>query len=1070
MCDEKFEKYDKPIYNLNNDVMHKANSDLLIEPELQHIVNDLIKDVTTLGICSTEILDEDANEFDRFLSDLTAVSNQIDLQNNSIKNNIDREFLCRPGGKSICSDKSLIKCFGKKNVDQTLSFDIFQNDDSFAFNMNLGNQMDPLVSSARNVNTAKSFNEQFNQIPFDQDIDIEVGAVGNVDLNALLELTEPWGTESEAISVRNIELGTPGDEVVMEFPPEDIKNPTVPSIVSSSAGKVAMIVSQETERYRSERSEMETENKIKESWKSGLEIEKTSIKNLVIEKEKTTLLTTEAEPIGFQASNMNQFLADDQRTVMMSLEGVNGSIVPVIAIPSDKKDIAVPSDIKTNEMFHCRITENRNDKQSKMEYECHLCTKKFIRQKLLIDHLAVDHCGQAACVYCDKTFERSASFLHHIKNSHTDRRPYECQLCGQRFLAKNSMSSHKRLHETREIFQCNQCDKQFFESNILTAHVRKDHEKLLFPYLCIICKKSFKANRSLQQHFYKTHQKNRCTVCGEQLPSKRHVKVHMNIHLNKERNCEDSLTSQQSSFSLEKPFNKQKFCSKTLLPLQQTITSSKKIDSSASIIMSSPTKDEWSKILSTLDVKEFFETATTKGLNIMPTIDLANEETVNKTLKRKRTATDNETAEIRSSEYGCHLCNQTFNSQKWLIDHLVLNHCKQAVCVKCDKTFDSPSDIINHFKPVHPDRRLLPNKYSIISQQGSHGLFEKYRCLHCDKRFYQSNELVIHVFNEHFKSFKSHSCRLCGKSYDTFEGMTIHFKSDHPKRCAMPLSCHICGILFSNIRDILWHMCTVKCDIVHKKTEQQLKAKRRQPEDEQLIATYTGPPKTTSTEQLTISVPEEPKTIPIELSSKQLSMLKRPKKMLTKHSEVLVKSAITSISTVQPKRVNLKRTIIKSTKQSKKKAIACNEIPGKPKTTVTMQSEMTPTAQLETASKKATVSSKSTKRKKNQPSVNDESKLLCWVCGVRFLDKVQFHKHLTTHDVKLRCGVCGLEFSSQNELQCHVLVAHRNTPKPKPQSWSCPVCDVDLELPESLSKHMVMEHPIVRKPRLLKKN
>ena len=228
----------------------------------------------------------------------------------------------------------------------------------------------------------------------------------------------------------------------------------------------------------------------------------------------------------------------------------------------------------------------------------------------------------------------------------------------------------------------------------------------------------------------------------------------------------------------------------------------------------------------------------------------------------------------KKMELVCKFCNKIFSSPIWMKKHLELwhgtveynpkkkvscnlcgsnvrffylkRHIKEVhtkelrvhVCeyADCGQSFSRPNILINHIKSVHEKIKKFPcdfcpykaaYKNSLLQHTEiwhSIGLRERnYKCHSCDKRFYDSRNLQIHV-NEVHKKIRNHQCFYCNKFFSRNYLLKVHIFKVHEKRKQETkfYKCHVCDKRFTSSCTYLKkhfrkiHKDHDECDFCHK--------------------------------------------------------------------------------------------------------------------------------------------------------------------------------------------------------------------------------------------------------------
>ncbi|KAM7379009.1 hypothetical protein PAMP_004589 [Pampus punctatissimus] len=141
------------------------------------------------------------------------------------------------------------------------------------------------------------------------------------------------------------------------------------------------------------------------------------------------------------------------------------------------------------------------------------------------------------CPKCDKTFDRAGKYESHTR-VHTGEKPFQCDICLQRYSTKSNLTVHKKKHASDAPFQkkehkCPFCNKLHASKKTLAKHVRRFHPEHIQEFLtkrkrksegwkCAICLKSFTRRPHLQEHMI-LHTQDRpfkCSFCDEHFKSR----------------------------------------------------------------------------------------------------------------------------------------------------------------------------------------------------------------------------------------------------------------------------------------------------------------------------------------------------------------------------------------------------------------------------------------------------------------------------------------------------------------------------------------------------------------------
>ncbi|XP_075216574.1 uncharacterized protein LOC142321924 isoform X2 [Lycorma delicatula] len=174
-------------------------------------------------------------------------------------------------------------------------------------------------------------------------------------------------------------------------------------------------------------------------------------------------------------------------------------------------------------------------------YTCDICHKSYKRLNDVAVHKK-KHTREKllSCDICDfTTVYRSALTTH--RKRHSQEYEYRCDKCGKGFFVKKYLEEHENFHSGEKPFRCDICGKAFPYTRYLVAHKKDQHPDGRVPVKinnCNICGKIFSHRSSLRLHIASHTGTNvcLCDICGKELTNKEHLKFHRRIHTGEKPN------------------------------------------------------------------------------------------------------------------------------------------------------------------------------------------------------------------------------------------------------------------------------------------------------------------------------------------------------------------------------------------------------------------------------------------------------------------------------------------------------------------------------------------------------
>ena len=133
------------------------------------------------------------------------------------------------------------------------------------------------------------------------------------------------------------------------------------------------------------------------------------------------------------------------------------------------------------------------------------------------------------CQICFNRYVRKNSLQRHIL-THSTEKNYHCDLCDKSFSLRSYLTSHRKIHFKRETFTCRVCYKQFNREYNLKAHMMTHNDFKAFS--CRVCGKEFNHASNLKRHeiLHTGLKLNVCMLCGKSFSLASGLKEHMSVH------------------------------------------------------------------------------------------------------------------------------------------------------------------------------------------------------------------------------------------------------------------------------------------------------------------------------------------------------------------------------------------------------------------------------------------------------------------------------------------------------------------------------------------------------------
>ena len=140
------------------------------------------------------------------------------------------------------------------------------------------------------------------------------------------------------------------------------------------------------------------------------------------------------------------------------------------------------------------------------------------------------------CAHCPLQVRTQAELDKHLRNIHSEEKPFVCNMCGHRFNKKSNMVKHvKMVHEKLRPWTCEECNKSFSDKRDLTAHEDSVH-KGLKPFDCPYCDYKCARKKNMYVHIKNIHGEKgqraskpsyECGQCGHVAKHRRLLEQHI---------------------------------------------------------------------------------------------------------------------------------------------------------------------------------------------------------------------------------------------------------------------------------------------------------------------------------------------------------------------------------------------------------------------------------------------------------------------------------------------------------------------------------------------------------------
>lgn len=395
--------------------------------------------------------------------------------------------------------------------------------------------------------------------------------------------------------------------------------------------------------------------------------------------------------------------------------------------------------------------ERRLEASSSM---CSVCGK--IVKDINLDRHMITHTEERpfVCQLCGKRFKFKSAIRDHmmIKLGMKD---YICEICGRKFVKKCYLTKHVKFHvtsaEDEKQWRCEICGKQFRDKKLALAHRRSSHDAEK-PFSCDLCSKSYTTKACLRQHLLREVI---CLLCDEIFTSNDLLKQHVisNHTLERYRKAANHEIVSESSFVYPCDICGRRFTS----------------------------EERYEQHIASESICELCDARFTKSDQLKTHIENKHDPQEYRKIMSLRRRKRIKLGDVNSTEYTCSLCGKKLFYKRTLLLHMRQHSgLKPFKCEYCNKAYTSKHSLNAH----------------LVSEMN----LRKFVCSYCGKRYNFNSDLVVHVKQRH--QTRQFSCHVCGKQFGLLKYLRDH-STIHSQ--VKPFNCDECGIGFRLKKFLLRH-------------------------------------------------------------------------------------------------------------------------------------------------------------------------------------------------------------------------------------------------------------------------
>lgn len=491
------------------------------------------------------------------------------------------------------------------------------------------------------------------------------------------------------------------------------------------------------------------------------------------------------------------------------------------------------------------ILSNLNFLEQAQDMKCKCCNKQFPSYKFFMGHMRKKYHGlpRNVCFKCLKQFESKGQFIGHLKRpGGTCPNLYRLVMADDK-IPKNLMPTDANLRTPAKdvlgnrVYACAICDDTFrlksdFREHVYRTHLEVTKNRETPNASCINCNESFTDSAVRRRHFnnldcivYIV-----CNTCGEQFPSQAVYLEHVyQTHLKPQGSGDGA-----EEILFEEPADD----ARDEHQLTAAVSSSCTVRNMQKCPVCQRQYNNYYNVLRHMEAKHPDQVPQTYQCPECPDERFSKQTYLRDHLVKVHNSSQVETSPRQLMQhqinnptiqklpaYVCKFldCGSEFREKSKWIDHQIVEHKGQLMCMFCDHNDDDRDSFEKHLELVH--QHQLQNdsddENAGVAVKSDQEQTKSYKCCYCNKRIATKTGLQKHMIKIHHVGGELVKCTLCPADFANDKGLKVHLWRCHEIREAD----------YENV---------LPPDLLDPYTQQQRKLKQEEEQKSIIIANETG--------------------------------------------------------------------------------------------------------------------------------------------------------------------------------------------------------------------------------------